>query len=58
MKEHDYLRLDTQEYSLFPNEQEVLLNIGLKFEIENISEEQHLDIKYKLVQLKIIDTDV
>ena len=58
MKDHDYLRLETQEYSLFPNEQEVLLNIGLKFEIENISEEQHLYITYKLVQLKIIDNDI
>ena len=34
----DYFKLDNADYSLFPNEQEVLLFSGLSFEIIEISE--------------------
>ena len=33
-----YFKLDSEEYSLFPYEQEVLLLTGLSFEIIEISE--------------------
>ena len=33
-----YFKLDNPDYSLFPNEQEVLLNTGLYFDIIEISE--------------------
>ena len=33
-----YFKLDNEEYSLFPYEQEVLLNIGENFDIIDISE--------------------
>ncbi len=33
-----YFKLDNLDYSLFPNEQEVLLFTGLFFEINEISE--------------------
>ena len=33
-----YFKLDSEEYSLFPNEQEVLLSNGSSFEIIEISE--------------------
>jgi hypothetical protein len=35
---YDYFKLDNAEYSLFPYEQEVILNAGLDFEIIDISE--------------------
>ena len=35
---HDYFKLDNLDYSLFPNEQEVLLDTGSGFEIIEISE--------------------
>ena len=34
----DYFKLDNLDYSLFPNEQEVLLFTGSSFEIIEISE--------------------
>ena len=34
----NYFKLDSSDYSLFPNEQEVLLLTGLDFEITEISE--------------------
>ena len=34
----NYFKLDNKEYSLFPYEQEVLLDTGLLFEIIEISE--------------------
>ena len=34
----DYFKLDSEEYSLFPYEQEVLLLTGRSFEIIEISE--------------------
>ena len=34
----NYFNLDTEEYSLFPHEQEVLLATGSSFEIIEISE--------------------
>jgi hypothetical protein len=33
-----YFKLDNQEYAMFPQEDEVLLVIGLPFKILNISE--------------------
>ena len=35
---YDYFKLDNLDYSLFPNEQEVLLLTGSNFEIIEISE--------------------
>ena len=37
----NYFRLDNKDYSTFPNEKEVLLRIGLKFKIIDISEKIH-----------------
>ncbi len=41
-----YFKLDNADYSLFPYEQEVLLVTGCKFEILEISEEEHQGRKY------------
>ena len=35
---YEYFKLDNLDYSLFPNEQEVLLTAGENFEIIEISE--------------------
>jgi len=35
---YEYFKLDNADYSLFPNEQEVLLDTGSYFEIIEISE--------------------
>ena len=35
---YSYFKLDNLDYSLFPNEQEVLLDTGSRFEIIEISE--------------------
>ena len=37
----NYFRLDSKDYTIFPNEKEVLLRIGLKFKIIDISEKIH-----------------
>ncbi|MFN9899750.1 MAG: hypothetical protein ACK55Z_13370 [bacterium] len=42
----DYFKLDNLDYSLFPNEQEVLLITGSKFRIIEISEKEHEGRKY------------
>ena len=34
----DYFKLDSEDYTLFPNEQEILLRNDLPFEIIEISE--------------------
>jgi hypothetical protein len=46
-----YFRLDSDEYSLFPTEKEVLFRTGSLFDIIDISEEVHESngIKYILV---------
>jgi len=35
----DYFKLNKKEYTLFPNEKEVLLRTGMKFDIISIREE-------------------
>ncbi len=42
----NYFKLDNEDYSLFPQEQEVLLKTGSIFEILEISEEEHESRKY------------
>ncbi len=41
-----YFKLDNTDYSLFPYEEEVLLNTGSCFTILEISEEEHQGRKY------------
>ena len=36
----NYFKLDNKEYTIFPNEQEVLLYTGLLFEIKYICDEE------------------
>ena len=52
-----YFKLDTDDYSLFSYEQEVLLKNGSCFDIENILEEIDEDrgLKYFLISLKSFD---
>ncbi len=42
----DYFNLDNADYSLFPYEQEVLLNTGFYFRIIEISRKEHQGRKY------------
>ena len=51
-KGFQYFKLDNEEYSLFPKEQEVLLFTGAKFEIIEITEKDHEGLKYYLVLLR------
>jgi hypothetical protein len=41
-----YFKLDSYDYSLFPYEQEVLIQTGSLFDINNISEQIHNGRKY------------
>ncbi len=49
---YDYFKLDNLDYSLFPNEQEVLLYTGLWFEIIEIKKTWSLR-KKRIMQIKI-----
>ena len=53
----DYFILDSDEYSLFPYEQEVLFRTGSWFDIVEISEEfdENSGVIYFLITLNFID---
>ena len=37
----NYFKLNSKEYTIFPNEKEVLLSTGLYFDIVDIQQKQH-----------------
>jgi hypothetical protein len=53
---YSYFMLDDEKYSLFPYEQEVLLNTGSRFNIIEISEvDNDFYIEYYLITLKLVN---
>jgi len=53
MSNSRYFKLDSELYSFFPYEQEVLIYDGYKYKIVEITEEISDNIKYTLIELII-----
>jgi hypothetical protein len=54
MSNSRYFKMDSEEYSAFPWEEEVLIYDGYKYKIINVSDEVYNDSKYTFIQLKIL----
>jgi hypothetical protein len=47
--------MDSEEYSAFPFEKEVLIYDGYKYKISSVSDEVHDDSPYTFIQLRILN---
>jgi len=55
MSNSRYFRMDSEEYSAFPFEKEVLIYDGYKYKISSVSDEVHDDSPYTFIQLRILN---